>query len=186
MESTLTAEKVRQKKGRPLLDHVLRPRFSGGDFGYSVGLQTVDLQKPSRRLAKHLLSLGADPNEEFEGSSIFALFLSLMVYIHEGLDDDGQTFPGCLPSLKAIVEGGFSLRLPVNQLRTYGPHELNESSDRWLQSILLSRRDDVGDSEGHVDLLDILERIRSIFGSGIDKSIALVRQRAALEGQDGK
>ena len=66
----LTPESVQSKKGRPILDYILRPRFVKRPSNLCVGKKWPDLE-----LVHAVLSLGADPNQRFHGVSIWALFL---------------------------------------------------------------------------------------------------------------
>jgi hypothetical protein len=68
----LTSHQIQDKTGRPLLDYVLRPRFIGM-FGQPIGLTM-----PDPLLVARMLQLGANPNESFDGCSLFSLFICLM------------------------------------------------------------------------------------------------------------
>jgi hypothetical protein len=66
----LTPQSVQSKKGRPILDYILRPRFAKKRWTICVGNQL-----PDSALLNVVLGFGADPNQRYQGVSIWALFL---------------------------------------------------------------------------------------------------------------
>ncbi|SMY25417.1 unnamed protein product [Zymoseptoria tritici ST99CH_1A5] len=180
VEQALTSEKIREKRDRPLLDYVLRPRFAGEASYHSVGLQAA-----APELVRRLIHLGADPNEEFQGSSIFALFLS---FVMSNLDNKGNTDEDVrseyLSSLEVMLEGGAGLRLSHRELAMHSRHGINGACRNPSLLIFSARWKNLEHTRGGVDTLDLLKRMRPVFGDGIDRSIALVEQRIALERQE--
>ena len=84
----LTRHSVRSKKGRPILDYILRPRFAGrisSDLRIGNSVPNVDL-------LQRALNPGADPNALHDGISVWARFLSSTVQaLHEGLHTSSST-----------------------------------------------------------------------------------------------
>ena len=65
----LTPQSVQSKKVRPILDYILRPRFAKERLTVYVGIQL-----PDSALLNAILGLGANPNQKYQGISIWALF----------------------------------------------------------------------------------------------------------------
>lgn len=69
VEEHLTRKVLLERQGRPFLDYALWFQASQDqDYG------------PSIRIVRHILNLGADPNEHFKGISIWLSFLELIRY----------------------------------------------------------------------------------------------------------
>lgn len=97
---------VREKKGRPMLDYVLRPRFANGFDGCSIGNHF-----PIPELVQQLISLGADPNQEMwaTGISIWTLFLTFVAEYDYGCAGGEEGDMACVLSVGHMIEGGASL-----------------------------------------------------------------------------
>ena len=70
----LTSEIVRKKEGRPILDYILRPRF----IGFSQIQVFVGNQTPNLDFIVMALQAGANPNEQYDGQTVWTLFLCLV------------------------------------------------------------------------------------------------------------
>jgi hypothetical protein len=82
VKAHLTSEYVRTKRGRPVLDHILRPRFAFDSY------MSAGNREPNLELLETVLRLGGDPNEMYGPLSVWVRFLCFI--IDKGLvSDDG-------------------------------------------------------------------------------------------------
>ena len=61
----LTCQSILSKKGRPILDYILRPRFRESRRNMCIGSQM-----PDSALLQTVLGFGADPNQKYQGVSV--------------------------------------------------------------------------------------------------------------------
>ena len=97
IRSHLTRQSVQSKKDRPILDYILRPRF-----GKARTTGCVGNQMPDSAFLNAVLELGADPNEKYQGVSIWALFLCFIA------DDLGR-----IPDISSIDVRAYSEALTI-------------------------------------------------------------------------
>lgn len=111
----LTPQSVQSKKGRPILDYILRPRFIKRPSKLCVGHKWPDLE-----LINAVFRFGADPNQIFQGGSIWAPFLCFIAdqFEPEILNDafSEKEKAVYLEALKIMVQNGADMLLPRNWL----------------------------------------------------------------------
>ncbi|KAI9687500.1 MAG: hypothetical protein M1822_002110 [Bathelium mastoideum] len=201
LRSFLTQEYVRCKQGRPILDYILRPRFAQTTSFLKIGNQWPDLETLRR-----ILEFGADPNEMYNGISVWALYLNFVndligLEIAESYDpmnkstrlgiaeahDKKDAYFG---ALAVLIQTGAALLLPVSWFpdgMEYYENLFYSSSleyyfgdlesDRWPMSTPVIRPGDNGVSEPSYAVVDLIENFRSYFGSGIDELKWLIWNR---------
>ena len=106
----LTPQSVRNKRGSPKLDYVLRPRyaaFAKRPFGMCVGNQVP-------QLLRTFLSFGADPNQTYQRVSVWSLFLGFIADHFQEIILDGTFIEELtyLEALRILIETGADLLLP--------------------------------------------------------------------------
>lgn len=74
VETNLTSDAIRNKQGRPILDYVLRGRFGHVDDPIEIGNQ-----HPNVALLTKALELGADPDQDWNGVPLLALFMCYLI-----------------------------------------------------------------------------------------------------------
>lgn len=193
----LTAEAVREKDGRPLLDYILRPRFG---MGFDESEPSIGNHHPIPELVERVLSLGADPNQGDEGVSVWTLFLSFVAdYGYECADGEaGET--ACLVSMEHMINGGASLSVArsalSSRLRSALAKDMSASqlaqhlsteSELVRNGTALQSGSRQSDPDEHtsqsailtasVPLEDVLECMRPGFGEDIDPVKILASQR---------
>lgn len=177
----LTSEYVRRKRGRPILDYVLRPRFAWVSNWVGVGNR-----KPSLELLEVVLHLGADPNEIYGSTTVWALFLCFMVDFFAKMPEDNTYFEYS-GALEMLIRAGATLLLSkslLSQETNYkyyyyfeigmdrSPEEL--FSYRWPGVVpAMERHPDLG-SEPLYAVSDLLEHFRSHLGADVDKLRSLL------------
>lgn len=182
----LTPQSVQSKKGRPILDYILRPRFPE-----ERGTICVGNQLPDSALLNTVLEFGADPNQRYQGVSIWALFLCFIA------DQFGEETPvgtfiedaAYFEALNIMIQNGADVLLPRNWLsdaayfEAYGRNNLfDEVPDERLwrrfpnitPTIQGSTRNDT-----FYAVSDLLEHFRDRFGFSLDMLKTLVLQREA-------
>lgn len=107
----LTKHQIRSKKGRPILDYILRPRFAGRcSSSVKIGNSV-----PNIDLLQRALDFGADPNAFYDGVSIWARFLfSVTQWLHEGLHTSFVNKRIYYMALKMMIDKGAALVLPCS------------------------------------------------------------------------
>ena len=109
----LDTNQVKSKSGRPLLDHALRPRFAGF-AGMHIGSKL-----PHAELAAYIIHLGADPNEMYEGSSVWSRYLC---FLSDFVDDESPYAqsvcytPELFRPLEVMICANAASRLPRSWL----------------------------------------------------------------------
>lgn len=131
---TIKPASIREKKGRPILDYVLRPRFTAlTEPIYSSG----DI-----RLIHAALACGADPNEEYDGVSVWALYICYLAdYLASPSCSEGNggydAQVTCIHALEALIQAGAETMLPLSWLSVPAfddvscPRPKTRFADRW-------------------------------------------------------
>ncbi|KAJ4293656.1 hypothetical protein N0V90_008940 [Kalmusia sp. IMI 367209] len=110
VQTHLTPEIIKNKRGRPILDYMLRPRFADCGAWFKIGNR-----RPNLEFLRLALSMGADPNEQYGGPSVWALFLCFLADIFAEDLDDGTDF-GYFDALEVLIRAGASAHLPGSWL----------------------------------------------------------------------
>ena len=180
MES-LTEAHIRNKKGRPLIDYVLRPRFEG-----TFELLKIGNQAPRIDLLHRVLDLGANPNGLYRGVSVWLLFLSSMADLFRIPDvsisaADKQSY---LTALRMMIDRGAALVLPCSWMSGNRPYKLSRyesfqknSQDRWPADLPMVWQDFTLPGQPSYAVSDLLETFRAQLGQNIDPLIALAREK---------
>ena len=181
----LTPQSVWSKKGRPILDYILRPRFAKGRSTMCVGNQL-----PDSALLNAVLGFGADPNQKYQGVSIWALFFCFITdhFQEETLDGTFIEEATYFEALKIMIQNGADVLLPRNWLSdnayfsAFRANWLDDVSDELFgrrfpniaPAIQGSTRNDT-----FYAVSDLLELFRDRFGLSLDTLKTLVLQREA-------
>ena len=182
----LTRQSVQTKKGRPVLDYVLRPRF-----GNARGTGCVGSQMPDSAFLDAVLGFGADPNQCYKGVSIWALFLSSIA------DSFGESIPDtssinvCAYSeaLRIMIQNGADVLLPKSWLSDVGYFEeycgrswLDDTPDerfsRRFPHILPIIQGSMTENTVYA-VSNLLEHFSNNFGFRLGTLKALVQEREA-------
>jgi hypothetical protein len=184
VERHLTAEQVRSKKGRPMLDYVLRPRFSGNPILH------IGLRYPEPNTAVRMIELGADPNELYDGCPLIALYFCFMSdYARWSQGNwDQNTFTRFYDTTAILIRAGAATHLRRTWL-SYCP-DIDMWYGGWLDDAkgctskeMFKRRwgDSLGEGEpwsGTRDAVyrvaDLLEHFRFCFGTGTDRLVSML------------
>lgn len=175
----LTENQVQIKKGRPILDYILRPRFET-DASLEIGNSV-----PSIDLLHRVLTFGADPNCLYHEVSVWALFLSSVAdWLHRGFDTSAINKQAYLIALRMMIERGAGLVLPRSWVFSDSPCHLhrfgcsqNEKHGCWPKDLPTVEQAITGLSQPGYAVTDLLETFRVHFGPEIDDLIALVKAR---------
>ncbi|KAJ5975058.1 hypothetical protein N7481_008765 [Penicillium waksmanii] len=168
----LTANQVQRKNGRPILDYILRPRFTSEAFvniGYSV---------PNVDLIHRVLIFGADPNGLYQGVSVWALFLSSTAdWLNRGFNTSAINKSSYLASLRMMIDRGGSTISPV--LLGYGSFAIgNEKNYRWPKDLPTVDQAITRFSQPSYAVADLLETFRIHFEPEMNDLIELARGRS--------
>jgi hypothetical protein len=109
----LTPTRTATKRGRPILDYILRPRFPE-IFDTEPSADAVIKNTNLLTLA---LRMGADPNEAYGSASVWALFLSFVADVAAAPEANSMLFPECSDVLEQLVRAGAATLLPRSWLR---------------------------------------------------------------------
>lgn len=171
--ANLTTSAIKKKKGRPILDYVLRPRFVGHpDLG--IGNRFPDLE-----ILQSVLNHGADPNQKHEDSSVWALFLFSLIGSSNLITSDNDV--GCeqlkgayFGALRMLISFDAASHLPKMWILKYlgdqGSVIYNTQNDmvsrqKILEDLILDvERSKVED----YPVSDILEHLCHVFGDEVD------------------
>ena len=180
----LTKNQVQAKKGRPILDYILRPRFAAGAFlmiGNSV---------PNINFLHRVLTFGADPNGLYHGVSVWALFLSSVAdWLHRGFHTSAINKRAYLIALRMMIDGGAALVLPRSWVlsdslchyQRYGCFQnKNEKYNRWPKDMPTVEQAMTRLSQPSYTVADLLATFRDHFGPEINDLIALAK--AGIDG----
>jgi len=171
----LTTRDIENKRGRPILDYVLRPRFIGRPSELGIGNTLPDLE-----ILKFVLDHGADPNQEYDESTVWALFLFSLIdasnlILNEnnlGLPQMKDAYTG---ALHLLIAHGAATRLPRALILDY-PRDLefnvydprtsvsSRRQEMWPKLIAATKSSDVE----HYPVNEILEFLRNVFGNETD------------------
>lgn len=182
----LTESHVRNKKGRPILDYVLRPRFEGQFLRIGNSAPIVDL-------LGRVLDFGANPNGLYRGVSVWLLFLSSMADLFRTMGvinvsvKDKQPY---LTALRMMIDRGAALVLPCSWMSNDGPYKLcryerfqKSCQHRWPADLHIVWQDSTLPAQPGYAVSDLLETFREQMGQDIDPLIALARTKMEnLEG----
>ena len=115
---------IHGKRGRQILDYLLRPRFAGvfGKFG-------IGNQSPWPEMVRETLAKGSNPNEEYGGSSVWALFLCFIASIVQEAHPSETQRQHYFAALVLMVEHGASGVLRRSWLSHPGRFDMY--SDPW-------------------------------------------------------
>jgi hypothetical protein len=175
----LTENQVHAKKGRPILDYILRPRFEAEEF-LNIGNSV-----PSIDLLHRVLTFGADPNSLYHGVSIWALFLSSVAdWLHRGFDTSAIHKEAYFMALRMMIDRGAALVLPRSWVFSDSPCHLyrhwyfqNEKHERWPKDLPTVEQAMTRLSQPCYAVADLLETFRVYFGPEIDDLIAPAKAR---------
>lgn len=193
----LTTQHVREKSGRPILDYILRPRFPGMYEEIDIGNQTPNLEMISSVLAK-----GADPNQAYQSSSVWALFLCFMadLFAFHPTEEQDQVYTTALGLMiqagaatfvpKSWLSAGTQYALYSYELFLSLPEGVQRSrnkrfSIRWPGALPAVNHVQDASSEPFYAVSDLLERFRPQLGSDIDELQLTLRHRDITGGIDG-
>ena len=170
----LTPHSVQSKKGRPMLDYVLRPRFAileNSRRRICVGDRIPDLNNLDT-----VLNFGAHPNQIYQHASIWARFLCFMAdYFRmnkpRGNFIEERTF---LRALSTLIESGADVLIPRHWLidtPCFDPKIARETTDgrlirRFPNVILMPAYGTTGSDLFAVS--DLLECFSYRLGSSLD------------------
>jgi hypothetical protein len=178
----LTSQYIRDKEGRPVLDYILRPRFLGMREHMSIGNSEPDLE-----FLRTVLSMGADPNEAYQASSIWALYLCLFAdLVTHGLAKEQISVYAA--ALGCMIQAGASTSIPKSWLSArvaydfylYMPlfqenSEVVSNNDRFaMRWPGIENATDLCRDAPHYAVRDLLERFRPQLGTNVDDLKALL------------
>ncbi|KAL9073650.1 MAG: hypothetical protein Q9157_004660 [Trypethelium eluteriae] len=188
----MTPEQVRNKRGRPILDYILRPRFAHSPETLNIGNSA-----PNPELLNRVLEYGANPNDVFEGVSVWALFLS---FVADWLAiDGGNAFEkqAYFNAIAILIRHGAASRLPRSWLSGAGDYQFNydyiTSDDissevrfleRWRQVRLVMNAEGSRLSEPWYAIVDLLETFAVQFGPGVNDLKALAQDRSKMSNEE--
>lgn len=179
VESHLSPDLVRMKRGRPVLDYILRPRFFGIDDTTKIGNR-----KPNLKLLKVALHFSANPNEMYGPTSVWALFLCFLADNFNTIMEAGSHFE-YTGALEMLIRAGAAVLLPKHWLSRETFYEaysddfsfqldmsLDERfSSRWpaaVPAVELEQDPGLGSGPWYA-VSDLLEYFRPHLGSQVDK-----------------
>ena len=182
----LTPQSVQSKNGRPILDYVLRPRFANLGMNNCVGNHL-----PQSALLNAVLRLGAEPNQRYQGISVWALFLCFLADHFGGGTQDGTFIEesAYLEALKIMIQNGADNLLPKGWLSDASYFDAYDGDD-WPDQVsderLRRRFPNIpptiqGSTRNNTfyAVNDLLEQFRIRFGSSLDSLKVMILQREA-------
>jgi hypothetical protein len=191
IETHLTPFDISGKKGRPLLDYVVQPRFEGE--GLRIGFDA-----PNPALTAKLLSMGADPDEMYEMGSILSRYMSSMHdFLYGGStlaqgSDHGSNLRSYFDTLRLLLQASRATHFPINMLSE--PYSAETYSRAWhggqtfsptvarhggLMVFKLVKRGLLGEAavppgSEVIAIAQLLESFRKYYGNKIDELQNLV------------
>ena len=185
----LTPQAVHTKRGRPILDYLFRPRFPRWQSTICVGHHL-----PNLALITTVLGYGANPNQLYQGVSIWALFLCFMADTLGEEESDGWFVEegAYIDVLKAMLMSGADVMLQTEWLSDAAYYEAYEGDNffdeepserlwRRFQRILPTVQDDAGGKTFFV-VSDLLDCFRDRLGIALDPVKSLAMQRESTSG----
>ena len=189
----MTPQIVQSKTGRPILDYLLRSRFIPIAWEECLGNRFPHLE-----FLHVVLESGADPNEKYQGVSIWAFFLCYVADYFGLQDIHSQSMESSmyLGALTMMVQKGAHVLIPERWLMSefwpgqYGlnnPHLFLESSDERIERRFPDKKPAIErkhrdiHSEPLYAVSDLLECFRYHFGSNLDSLKTMVMHREAEE-----
>ena len=182
----LNRQSVQSKRGRPILDYILRPRFVNQPSTLCVGNKLPDLT-----LLNIVSNFGVDPNQKYQGVSIWALFLCFIAdhFGNKAPDTIFITESAYFEALKIMVESGADVLLPriwlsdVAYFQEYSGESLffDNSDDRlWrrFSNVMPTIQGSLRENDLYA-VSDLLEHFSDRFGLRLDTLKPLVLQRQA-------
>lgn len=180
----LTPGYVRGKRGRLILDYILRPRFAWL-FGLRIGNR-----KPNLEFLGVVLYFGADPNGLYGSVTVWALFLCFLADLFADVTDD--TYFEYTIALEMLIRAGAALLLPKSWLLyktnykcySYDGFEPDMSPEelfsyRWPAVVpAMGWNPDLGSKPWYA-ISDLLEHFRLHLGSGVDELRRLLDTRTS-------
>lgn len=179
----LTPEIIKHKQGRPILDYILRCRFPAAEGS----AMDIGNQGPSPEVLALALEHGAQPNEHYGSSSVWALFLCFFADIVRSRPDDDDCAE-YLTALELMIRAGAAQTLPKSWLSLDTDYvyyayksffQLREGKtrfdSRWSKVTPMPGQESGTDAEVYFALSDLLERFRPCFGAGVDRLRQLMR-----------
>ena len=182
----LTPQSVQSKRGRPILDYILRPRFATEGLHICVGYTSPDLT-----LLSTVLGFGADPNCIYRSVSVWGLFLCFIADHFRRLTSvvafDGEAY---MEALKIMIQNGADILLPEKWLLDaaaldgfllfFEDEWLDETPDeslrrRFPHAVPVIQRSLQSDAFYHV--IDLLEHFCNHFGLSLDPLKAVIQQQ---------
>ncbi|KAK5057776.1 hypothetical protein LTR84_011777 [Exophiala bonariae] len=196
----LTRSAIEKKKGRPILDYVLRPRFMGRTSDLGIGNVWPDME-----ILQSVLSQGGDPNQPHNHSTVWTQFLFFVMEWSNLIQTESnlgrvRMRDAYFTALSLLIANGAASHLPSPRLldlvrnRVQGhvehaSHALDGSevvgywntwiepvSDKLIWSRLITMLESSNVDEYPVH--DILELFRPVFGDGTDTLRAQLLSRA--------
>ena len=190
VRAKMTPQTVHKKTGRPILDHLLRPRFIGAGWKNCIGNRS-----PHLGFLHTVLEFGANPNERYDGVSVWALFLCYIAdcFGLENINTRFLEYSTYLGALTIMVQNGAHVLIPKSWLLSkvypglYGLNNLcgcNESPNERFWRRFRKTMPTI-ERERHVESLyavsGLLECFRHLFGSGLDSLKSTVMRREVAE-----
>ncbi|KAF3005195.1 hypothetical protein E8E13_010761 [Curvularia kusanoi] len=178
VRENLKMKSVREKKGRPILDYILRPRFPKMREHIKIGNT-----EPNLEFLRMVLTMGVHPNEMYGPSSVWALFLCFFAdLLNSGLSEN--YVPVYVAALDVMIRAGASALLPKSWLSTKTKYDLYSYELLFQDQTYMSSRkrflrrwldiqpatDTFGDAtEPCYAVEGLLERFRPQLGASIDE-----------------
>lgn len=178
----LTEKQVHAKKGRPILDYILRPRFAASTAFLNIGNSV-----PNIDLLHRVLTFGADPNGLYRGVSVWALFLSSVAdWLHRKSHISAISKQAYFIALRMMIDSGAALVLPRSWILSNGFchyqrfgcfQDGNEKYNRWPKDMPTVEQAMTRLSQPSYTVADLLATFRVHFGPEINDLIALAKAR---------
>lgn len=173
----LTAEFVHQKRGRPVLDYILRHRFVLSTW------MRIGNQRPNLDFLKMVLHFGANPNEIYGSASVWALFLCFLADVFGEIEEaEGKGRFEYSGALGMLLQAGADPLLPKSWLSQESSYEMygidffggymgreERFSYRWPAAIPRMGPNPDSGPEPWYAVSDLLGHFRSHLGSDVDR-----------------
>ncbi|PYI27484.1 hypothetical protein BP00DRAFT_450240 [Aspergillus indologenus CBS 114.80] len=188
VRACLGPAQVRNKAGRPILDHVLQPEFCRRRGSLGIGYSLV-----SPELVRLVLENGGDPNESYRGGTVWARFLAWTAgCLVDYLTVDAEFVQAHVESIALLLQHGATLMIPHSWLASSssGWAKVMTHPDSGLQEGDRFRRQTspVSASPHTASIVDqpcyavtdLLQAFHPWFGGEIDRLIALAQRSATV------